>query len=160
LVLDINLSLMSSNQLYPYFKPLTNRFGNVDTLQYSTTAGALQDQPKAIYNVILGWDYMGFSARYSVRYQQQSLESMDTQHGLQNTYTGNIFLSDISLKQEIYDNLALFANATNINGHIDNQYFSHPAYVPNATVNIPAGTLPTQQETYGWDLQVGLTFNY
>jgi outer membrane receptor protein involved in Fe transport len=155
LVLDFNLSLMSSNQLYPYFKALTNKFGSVDTLLYSTTGGALQNQPKAIYNVILGWDYKGFSARYSVRYQRLTLTSMDTQFGLENSYYDNVLLMDISLKQQIIGNLSIFANATNINGHIDNYYYNHPSYL-----TIPAGDLPTSQQTYGWAGQFGLTFSF
>jgi TonB-dependent receptor len=159
IVLDFNLTLMSSNQLYPYYKPLTTKLGAVDTLLYSTTPGALQDQPKAIYNAILGWDYKGFSIRYSVRYQQLTLQSMDTQFGLEDSYYDNVLLMDISAKQQIISNLYVFANATNINSHIDNYYYSHPTYVTPATT-YPAGSLPTSQQTYGWNLQLGLTFYY
>jgi len=162
LVLDVNLSLMSSNQQYPYFQPLTNRFGTTDTLQYATKGGPLQDQPKAVYNAILGWDYKGFSSRFSASYQQLTLSSLDLVYPtqLRNSYIDNIFLVDISLKQQIISNLSIFANATNINGHVDNNYFSHPTYTPSATSTYPAGNLPTNQQTYGWAAQFGLTFNY
>jgi TonB-dependent receptor len=155
IVLDLNLSLMSSNQMYPWFKVVGPVIGNRDTLVYTTTAGSLQDQPKAIYNAILGWDYKGFSSRFSVRYQQLTLTSMDTRYGLENSYYDNVLLVDISLKQQIIDNLALFGSATNINNHTDSYYFSHPGYL-----NYPAGQLPTSGQTYGWALQLGLTFNY
>jgi hypothetical protein len=160
IVLDFNLTLMSSNQLYPYYKVRTTKLGTPDTLAYSTTAGPLQDQPKAIYNAILGWDYKGFSIRYSVRYQQLTLQSMDTQFGLEDSYYDNVLLMDISAKQQIISNLYVFANATNINSHIDNYYYSHPTYTPSAAVSYPAGNLPTSQQTYGWNLQLGLTFSY
>jgi TonB-dependent receptor len=155
LVLDLNLSLMSSNQMYPWFKVVGPAIGNKDTLVYTTTAGSLQDQPKAIYNAILGWDYKGFSSRFSARYQQLTLTSMDTRYGLENSYYDNVLLIDISVKQQLITGLSVFANITNINSHIDNYYFSHPAYLAYA-----AGQLPTSQQTYGWALQFGLSYFY
>jgi outer membrane receptor for ferrienterochelin and colicin len=158
IVLDLNASYMSSRQLYPSFaikRVGGTAFNPIYNLFYQTVAGPLQNQPKAIYNAILGWDYMGFSSRFSLRYQQQTLTSMDTQYGLQNSYYDNVTLFDISLKQQIIGNLAIFANATNVNAHIDNYYFSHPAYAA-----VAEGQLPTSQQTYGWAVQLGLTYFY
>ncbi len=161
IVLDFNLTLMTSNQMYPYFQPLTTPFGSIDTLKFTAVEGALQDQPKAIYNAILGWDYKGFSSRFSARYQQLTLQSIDTQYpgGLRDSYYDNVLLIDISLKQQIIGNLSIFANATNVNSHVDNYYYSHPTYAPPG-VTYAAGQLPTSEQTYGWDLQFGLTFYY
>ena len=89
----------------------------------------MQNQPKAIYNAILGWDYKGFSSRFSLRYQELTLQSIDTQYGLEDSYYDNVLLFDISLKQQIIENLSVFANATNVNSHVDNYYYSHPAYL-------------------------------
>jgi hypothetical protein len=160
IVLDLNLSLMSSNQLYPSFelKPKTGFF-TPDTLVYKTTSGTLQDQPKAIYNAIVGWDYKGFSSRFSFRYQQKTLTSVDTRFGLQNSYYDNVLLVDISLKQQIWEGLSVFGTATNVNKHIDNYYYSHPTYVSN-TATYPAGDLPTSGQTYGWNAQFGISYNY
>jgi len=155
IVLELNASFMSSNQLYPYFKVVSPKVGTKDTLYYETTGGTLQDQPKAIYNAILGWDYKGFSSRFSLRYQQLTLTSMDTQFGLEDSYYDNVLLFDISLKQQLIDNLSLFVNATNVNGHIDNYYFNHPAYLSTAS-----GNLPTSGQTYGLNAQFGISFNY
>jgi TonB-dependent receptor len=158
IVLDLNLSLMSSNQEYPYFSQVqtggTPR-KPIFALVYSTRSGSLQNQPKAIYNAILGWDYKGFSSRFSLRYQELTLTSVDTKYSLRDSYYDNVTLLDINLKQKITDNLAVFADATNINNHIDNYYLSHPAF--NTT---PAGNLPTSQQTYGLNAQLGLSFNY
>jgi len=157
IVLDLNASFMSSRQIYPAFAD-TNEgtlFRPIHKLYYRTVAGALQDQPKATYNAILGWDYMGFSSRFSLRYQQQTLRSIDTQFKLQNSYYDNVMLFDIALKQQLIDNLSVFANATNLNGHIDNYYFVHPTYQTH-----PEGSLPTNKQTYGWAVQFGVNFNY
>ena len=158
IVLDLNASYMSSKQVYPSFlltKVGGSAFNPIYNLVYQTVAGPLQDQPRAIYNAILGWDYMGFSSRFSLRYQQLTLQSMDTQYGLRNSYYDDVLLFDISLKQRIIGNLAVFANATNVNNHTDSYYYSHPAYGA-----VAAGQLPTSVQTYGWLVQLGLSFLY
>jgi TonB-dependent receptor len=164
IVLDLNLSLMNSKQEYPNFALKTKtKLTAPDTLLYETVTGALQNQPNATYNAIIGWDYMGFSTRVSVRYQGKTLTSMDTKYGLQDSYYDNIWSTDISVKQQIMEGLSIYANATNVNNHIDNYYYSHPAYTAttSSSTNIyPAGLLPTSGQTYGWAIQVGVSFVY
>jgi TonB-dependent receptor len=160
IVLDLNASWMSSNQMYPGFKIVGPTVGNKDTLVYAEVKGPLQDQPKAIYNAILGWDFMGFSSRFSVRYQQSTVAGIDTRYNVQNTFTDDILLVDISLRQQIIENCSIFANATNINGHIDRTYFAHPSFSPNTAITYPAGQLPTGGQTYGWALQFGISYSY
>ena len=158
IVLDVNAAFMSSSEQYPSFN-LVRTGGTpirpVYTLFYQTLQAALQDQPKATYNAILGWDYMGFSSRFSLRYQQKTVSSVDTQYGLVDPFTDNITIFDIALKQQILAGLSAFASATNVNGHIDNYYFEHPAIGTYA-----AGQLPTSKQTYGWAMRLGLTYNY
>ncbi len=156
-VLDFNAAYMSSRQYYPTFNTVTTGTGlhKTTVLAYQTIAGQLQDQPRATYNAILGWDYKGFSSRFSLRYQQQTLTSMDTQFGLRNAFYDNLTLLDISLKQQLIDKLAVFFNATNVNAHVDNYYYSHPA-----VSTIAAGDLPTSKQTYGWAAQFGVSFTY
>ncbi len=157
-VLDLNASYMSSQQQYPSFN-LVQTGGTflrkIYALYYQTISGPLQDQPKATYNAILGWDYSGFSSRFSLRYQKLTLSSFDNQYGLRDAYFDNVLIVDISLKQQIIGKLYVFANATNVNGHIDASYYSHPAYN-----NVAAGQLPTGNQTYGWAAQVGLNFSF
>ncbi len=156
-VLDLNVSFMNSQQTYPYFKVVTQGAGihQTQALQYLTTSGPLQDQPKATYNAILGWDYKGFSARVSFRYQEVTLTSLDTQYPVRDAYYDNVFLTDISVKQQIFENLAIFADVTNLNTHIDSYYLNY--YNGN---NGTSGQLPTSQQTYGMIAQLGLSFNY
>jgi TonB-dependent receptor len=151
IVLDLNVSFMSSSQYYPYFEQVQTggtKLKPIYSLYYETRKGKMQDQPKAIYNAILGWDYLGFSSRFSLRYQQTTLTSLDTKYSIRDSYYDNVLLIDISLKQKIMDNLAVFVNATNINTHIDDYYLT-----------IPAGTqLPTSKQTYGWNAQIGVSY--
>ncbi|HUI09431.1 MAG TPA: TonB-dependent receptor [Bacteroidota bacterium] len=158
LVLDLNASYMSSRQFYPSFtlvKVGGTPIRPVYNLVYQTAASPLQDQPAATYNAIIGWDYLGFSSRFSLRFQQRTVTGIDTQYGLENAYYGNATLVDISLKQKVVDALSVFASATNIGAHIDNYYFSHPGYA-----TYPGGDLPTNNETYGWAAHLGLTYAY
>jgi TonB-dependent receptor len=157
IVLDLNVSFMSSAQTYPYFD--TKRVGTglsaKDYLYYQTRAGQLQDQPKATYNAILGWDYKGFSSRFSFRYQEVTLTNLDTQYPMRDAYYDNVLLVDISVKQNIIYNLSIFANVTNINSHIDNYYLSYYNGKDGSS-----GRLPTSQQTYGMQAQLGVSFNY
>ena len=66
---------------------------------------------------------------------------------------------DVSLKQQIWEGLSIFANASNINNHIDNYYYSHPEYV-SSTTTYPAANLPTSGQTYGWIAQFGVSYTY
>jgi TonB-dependent receptor len=155
LVLDLNLSFIGSNTEYPYFQ--TVQIGvkpgrvpvPITALQYQTRSGPVVDQPKSIANAILGWDYKGFSTRVSVRYQQTTLTSLDPKFSLSDAYYDNFLLLDVSAKQQILDNLAVFANFTNLTSHIDDYYLDGPA-----------GHMPTSSNTYGLRAQFGVVYNY
>ena len=158
IVLDLNASFMSSEQLYPYFKTVKTggtSLKPINSLVYLTRSGQLQDQPKAIYNAIVGWDYKGFSSRFSFRYQQVTLTGLDTQYGVRDAYYDNVLLVDISVKQQILTNLSIFADVTNVNSHIDNYYLNY--YNGNDGTS---GKLPTSAQTYGMNAQLGVSFNY
>jgi len=155
LVLDLNLSFIGSNTEYPYFQ--TIQIGvkpgrvpvPITALQYQTRSGPVVDQPKSIANAILGWDYKGFSTRFSLRYQQTTLTSLDPKFSLSDAYYDNFLLLDVSAKQQILDNLAVFANFTNLTSHIDDYYLDGPA-----------GQMPTSSQSYGLRGQFGVVYNY
>ena len=155
LVLDLNLSFIGSNTQYPFFNTVTVGYtpGRVkvpiNELWYATRGGAVVDQPKSIANAIIGWDYMGFSIRSSFRYQQTTLTSLDSKFSLSDSYYDNFLLIDISAKQQILDNLAVFANFTNLTSHIDDYY-----------INGVTGQMPTRSQSYGLRGQFGLSYNY
>jgi TonB-dependent receptor len=155
LVLDLNLSFIGSNTQYPYFQTVTIGIkpGRVPVpitaLDYRTRAGAVVDQPKSIANIIVGWDYQGFSTRVSFRYQQTTLTSLDSKFSLSDQYYDNFLLIDISAKQQILDNLAVFANFTNLTSHIDDYY-----------INGVVGQMPQRSQSYGLRGQFGVVYNY
>ena len=162
IVLDLNLSFMSSHTYYPYFDDnsavkdtlwtSTNprRIRKIEYYQdYKTRPGSVLNQPKAIYNAIIGWDYLGFSSRVSFRYQQTTLTGLDAKFSLADTYYDNVLLVDVSLKQKIIGNLALFTNFMNIGSHVDDYYYTSPK-----------GNLPTSSQTYGFTAQFGVIYNF
>jgi TonB-dependent receptor len=161
IVLDLNASFMSSRTAYPYFDGTVVK----DTLwngahtritgynywqTYRTRSGSVLNMPKATYNVIVGWDYLGFSSRFSFRYQQTTLTSLDSQFSLADAYYDNVLLVDIMLKQKVMGNLSVFANFTNIGSHVDDYYYHAPV----------GKNLPTRQETYGFNAQFGVNYYY
>ncbi|OYV85317.1 MAG: hypothetical protein B7Z63_05670 [Ignavibacteriae bacterium 37-53-5] len=158
IVLDLNASFMSSNQMYPYFDAV--RTGGsvirpIYSMVYKMRSGHLQDQPEATYNAIVGWDYKGFSSRFSFRYQKLTLTSLDTRYSIRDAYYANVLLVDIALKQQIFENFSLFANVTNLNSHIDNYYLNYYNGLDGTS-----GELPTSNQTYGLAAQVGFGYNF
>lgn len=158
LVLDINLTLLDTKTKYPYFNDVVV---SVDSssfipkatygLEYETTEARVIDQPKSILNVILGWDYKGFSARVSYRFQSKTSNSVDARYAVSNTFYDDFTLVDVMLKQKINNKLSVYANLTNIGNHVDDYY-----YLQDGTSN----KLPTKAEYYGARAQMGVKFNF
>jgi outer membrane receptor protein involved in Fe transport len=157
LVLDINYTLLETKTKYPYFQAVIIDWDNSGFIPvpiygqyYRTRPGPMEDQPTSILNVILGWDFKGFSGRVSYRYQSKTVESLDARYSVFDSYYDTFTLIDLMLKQQITKNLSVFANLTNIGNHIDDYYFGEQG-------NKPA--LPTSSQFYGFRAQLGLKFN-
>jgi outer membrane receptor for ferrienterochelin and colicin len=126
----------------------------------------MEDQPASILNVILGWDYKGFSSRLSYRYQAKTVESLDAKYSIYDSYYSTFSLWDLMLNQKITKNISCYANLTNIGNHIDEYYFGEQ---PFNTVIQPGNSLydirsqlgnalPTNSQFYGFRVQVGVKF--
>ncbi|MCB9289381.1 MAG: TonB-dependent receptor [Lewinellaceae bacterium] len=157
LVLDVNFTLLQSETRYPYFEDVvigidSSGFFPRDIIgfEYNTRKGRLVDQPDGILNVILGWDYKGFSSRFSFRYQDQTLQSQDSRLSLSDSFYDTFVWADISLKQQITEHLSAFANLTNIGNHIDDYFIRFGGQA----------TLPTNSEQYGFRAQFGVLLKY
>ena len=156
LVLDLNAAFMSSHTVYPYFNNTTVRKDS--TLSgsswkytyynaYLTRPGSLLNMPDAMYNAIIGWDYLGFSSRVSFKYQGKTLANLDPTYSVGDTYYDGEFLVDIMLKQKLTDHLTVFANLVNIGSHIDSY-----------NMNTLAGSMPVSQQLYGFSMQFGARY--
>ncbi|NTV83728.1 MAG: TonB-dependent receptor, partial [Bacteroidales bacterium] len=148
LVLDINYTILQTTTKYPYFQSVTVGWDSSGFIpvriygqEYQTRKGPMQDQPESILNVILGWDYKGFSSRISYRFQSRTVESLDARYSVFDSYYDTFSLIDLMLNQKITKNIAAFANLTNIGNHIDDYYYGKQPGRPS---------LPTSSQFYGF----------
>jgi len=154
LVLDVNYTVLNTKTRYPFFQQViigVDDSGfipiNIYGQEYVVREGPMQDQPSSILNVILGWDYKGFSARISYRYQSETVEGLDTRYTVFDRYYDTFSLVDLMLKQQITKNISAYANLTNISNHIDDYYFGEQGDRP---------ALPTNSQFYGFRAQLGV----
>ncbi len=172
LVLDVNYTIMNTQTKYPYFEAVvvgmdSSGFVPVPIYgqQYNTRKGPMEDQPASILNVILGWDYKGFSSRISYRYQAKTVESLDARYSAFDSYYSTFSLWDLMLNQKITKNISCYANLTNIGNHVDEYYFGaqsvNIAAIPDGHRLYPirsqlGNQLPTRSEFYGFRAQIGV----
>jgi TonB-dependent receptor len=130
LVLDINYTILETRTKYPYFEAVIVDWDESGFIPipiyeqfYRTRPGPMEDQPKSILNIILGWDFKGFSSRISYRYQSHTVENLDARFSVYDSYYDSFTLMDLMLKQKIGKHFAVYANLTNIGNHIDDYYF-------------------------------------
>jgi hypothetical protein len=172
LVLDVNYTIMNTQTRYPYFEAVvvgmdSSGFVPVPIYgqQYNTRKGPMEDQPASILNVILGWDYKGFSSRISYRYQAKTVESLDARYSAFDSYYSTFSLWDLMLNQKITKNISCYANLTNIGNHVDEYYFGaqsvNIAAIPDGHRLYPirsqlGNQLATRSEFYGFRAQIGV----
>jgi len=156
IVLEGNASFIDSETEYPYFalEDSVSGFEKITIYNYKTRTGPMFDQPEAIYNIRLGYEYKGFSSRLSFRYQDRTVESIDKKFDLKNQFTSDMFRIDLSLKQSITENIQLTANLQNINEHIDYTYFEA------TRKNRDIVELPIDREHYGIRGEVGIKYEF
>ena len=158
LVLDINYTILDTKTKYPYFQAVIIGYEPgfipvpIYEQYYRTRPGPMEDQPASILNVILGWDFKGFSSRISYRYQSKTVEGLDARYSIFDSYYDSFTLIDLMLKQKITKNFSIYANLTNIGNHIDDYYFGAQGEGKPA--------LPTSSQYYGFRAQVGIMMNF
>ncbi len=128
-VFDLNLSFINSKTKYPYFKEVVigvddSGFFPKDIIgyEYSTREDKMPSQPDFIGNVIVGWDYKGFSSRISYRRQGVTVSDGGDRLSFKQNFKDDLELVDISLRQRFYKNFELFLNANNITNYVDERF--------------------------------------
>ncbi len=164
LVLDINYTIIQTKTKYPYFQSVqigVDSSGFIDKpiygQKYRTRKGPMQDQPQSILNVILGWDYKGFSSRISYRYQAKTVEGLDARYSVFDSYYDTFSLVDLMLNQKITQNVSCFLNVSNLLNHIDDYYFGAQ---PAVGLNPARPSLPTSSQFYGIRAQLGVRVKF
>lgn len=155
-VLDINYSIIDTRTKYPYFEAVQVGVDSSGFIpqpiygqEYQSRKGPMEDQPESILNIILGWDFKGFSARVSYRHQTSTVESLDAYHSVFDSYYDDFSLIDVMLKQKVTENVSAFVNITNLGNHIDDYFYGEQEGKP---------ALPTSSQYYGTRVQFGVRF--
>jgi outer membrane receptor protein involved in Fe transport len=147
LVLNTNYTYTWSQSKYPttdihaQFDPQTYKtiFSNVDSFYVDR----LIDQPEHVFNLSLGYDYKGFSARVSMNYQSNMSRGY-SKHMEYRRYTGKYIRWDFSVKQSLpVKGLQIYANMNNINKSVDKDY-------------VYGASFPVREQYYGMTVTVGL----
>ncbi len=112
----------------------------------SVRVGRMPDQPSHIANITLGYDFKGFSARFSFLYQTDVSTYIDATNPLFDSFSSDYARFDISVKQKVLNGIEVFANFNNLNNRADRNYRGA------STFN------PSYLEYYGFTMDGGIRF--
>lgn len=108
----------------------------------TTRTSRLPDQPAHVANITLGYDYKGFSARLSYLYQTNKVTYISNNEEL-DEFSGEYSRWDVTLQQQILENLLIFCNFTNINKRTDENFrgttLDNPTYIEYYGMTIDFG---------------------
>ncbi len=156
IVLDVNLTISESKRISPSFQDVVIGIDSTGFIprdiigfEYQTREGGAT-QPAFVTNVILGWDYKGFSARASYRFQDKIFSGLDAALSFEDNYTDIFQTLDVSIKQRIAKGLDIYLNATNLTGHIDKRYRVYPT----------GERFPLNEQNYGSRGQLGVRYRF
>ncbi|MDR9409282.1 MAG: TonB-dependent receptor [Balneolaceae bacterium] len=145
LVINVNYSRFFSETQYPEFYtervPGVGRVG-VDTFR----VGRMPHQADNVANLSVGYDYSGFSARFSMLYQGETLTAIGSRPET-DRFTVEYLRYDATLRQRIFEGASVFINLHNIGNRPDRaEQFS--------------SLTPTSIQYYGWSMDVGVRYKY
>lgn len=150
IVLNINYTKMKSTTYYPRTLLLQERLKSPPWFRITridtSRSGRMLNQPNDILNCSLGYDYKGFSGRISVLFQGNTLSSVGSRPELDG-FTKNLLRYDLSLKQNMSQNLQIFFNLNN---------FTNSADISTE----PIKGYETSASYYHWTADLGLRYNF
>jgi TonB-dependent receptor len=129
LVLNINYTHITSETSYPFqtaVKQGTGPFAKTVFVD-STRTGRMPNQPDDVFNVTLGYDIGGFSARISYVYQDNVLTGVNRTYDELDSYTDASNRWDFTAYQQLpwlKGRLQLYLNANNITNTPDRSFTS------------------------------------
>lgn len=148
IVLGANYTHISSKATYPWrndttiiIPPRTTKVVTIDR----TRPGRLLNQPDDVLNAYIGYDYEGFSIRFSFLYQGNSVSTVGA-FTEQDGFTNDYFRVDASVRQKLpWAGLQVFVDVFNLN--------SRRNEATQASIN---GF--TMQQNYGMTANLGFRF--
>jgi len=150
IVLTLNYSRIWSETNYPRsFLQVENipvfpfrLYNSVDTVR----TGRMLNQPDAIANLSIGYDYDKFSGRISMLYQDATLSSIGATPELDG-FTDELLRFDLSVKFRLTDYISLYFNANNITNRRDASFL----FGRGNPLNYPRSV-----QYYGYSLDFGI----
>ena len=110
--------------------------------------GRMIDQPKYIANIMIGYDYKGFSTRLSYLFTTDKTNSINATRPILDTFTGTYKRYDLSVRQKVNAELELFLNLNNLVNTTDRSFQGGPS-----------GS-PTFIEYYGFSMDAGVRYRF
>lgn len=140
LILNINYTHILSEAKYPI--TYNYRVGRIIHYVDTTYSDKLLYQPNNILNLSLGYDFMGFSVRISMLYQENIFTGPDFWPQLR-TSTSSYTRWDLAVKQELpWYGIQVFFDMNNINGARD--------------ISVVKAKIPQAEQDYGMTADLGL----
>lgn len=160
LVLDINYTHIISNYDKPYIAYNTiigppPLYREIKVPVYDIDERVMPDQPSDIINVRVGWDYLGFSSRVSLRYETENAKGLDVLRDVKNEYKMQSFRADLNLKYNITEQLSVSGDFMNITSLIDNNVYRAMNQRVGGYVDYDKNL-----EHYGFTAQFGIKYDF
>jgi len=155
IVFNANLTRLWSETYNPRFNPRETVIVGRDRTYIYDTVGyldktVLPDQVELAGNVSIGYDYKGFSCRFSMIYQSPSLRSLGSEklnpERFKN-YSSQFLRFDASMSQKIGKHIMITANLANITNESERSY----RYVEKNW---------TRENRYGASIDLGLQYKF
>ncbi len=118
IVIGINYARIYSKTTYPWFDVEVKIVGRdrIAVLIDSSSAGRLIDQPNHVLNASIGYDYEGFSSRFSFVFVDNSATGNGGRYPENDSYSPDYFRTDFSARQKLpWFNIELFLDISNLN---------------------------------------------
>ncbi len=151
LVVNANYTFTESELAYPMVSPVfeTTPFGGRRIVGSEETpyTAPLIDQPDHLFNLIVGYDYRGFSIRGSARYKS-NVFLQDHFFPELRVFSDPITLFDLSIKQSLpWQGMQIYSNSSNLSKAID------------TNVNEGTGWF-SNRAFYGITSEIGLRYDF
>ena len=153
-VLNVNYTHIYSEMKLAYDSLVTQQVGlkRVYSLVRTSIKTRMPDQPTHIFNITVGYDLGGFSARLSYLYQTDKLTGIGYDGVVPtsrlSSYTSGYGRWDLTLQQKLYQNFQLFANFNNLNNRHDQNCIGSEL------------NCPSYIEYYGFTMDMGIRANF
>ncbi|MEM9885880.1 MAG: TonB-dependent receptor [Bacteroidota bacterium] len=143
-----NMTLMESSTKFPFLKIIPGEAPFfIPTIQNSFREGILPDQPQQVYNLNIGYEIKGFSARLSMISQGETLQFVGSRSELDGYFSG-FTRWDLAMNQRINNATKIYFNLNNI---------TNTPEVITLGENV---SFPVEEEFFGWTMDLGFRVRF